>query len=122
MEDRKLFRRGMVGTSVAAVCCFTPVLVIAFGFAGLSAFVGWLDYGLFPMLFVSMGFVGYALYLLSGTRGPSPNILIALLVITFSVGLILLEFKYALRISIAAAALLALYAGYLRWGAGPSAA
>ena len=96
------------------LCCFTPVLVILLGFVGLSAIIGGLDYVLFPMLFASLGLVSYALYLRSGNRGPSPKIVIIMLVIALSAILIWLEFRYALRISIAATALVVAYGYYLR--------
>ena len=114
MNDQKLMRAGVIGTLVAALCCFTPVLVVLFGFAGLSAYIGGLDYGLFPLLFASMGMLAYALYLRSGRPGPSPKFWIVLLVIGISLLLFWLQFRYALRISIAAALMVALYAGYLR--------
>ncbi len=114
MNDRKLIRAGSWGTAIAAVCCFTPALVVLFGFAGLSAFVGWLDYGLFPMLFASMGVVAYALYLRFGRKGPSPTVPIVVAVVALSALLFWLEFRYALRISVAAAIAIAAYAYYLR--------
>lgn len=51
----------MIGTVIAALCCFTPVLVILFGVVGLSAAVGYLDYVLFPALFIFAGITVYAL-------------------------------------------------------------
>ena len=113
-NDKKLLRNGYIGTTIAAICCFTPALVVLFGFAGLSAFVGWLDYGLFPMLFASMGVVAYALYLRSGRKGPSPTVVIVAATVALSALLFWLEFRYALRISIAAAVAVAAYAYYLR--------
>ena len=104
----------MVGTVIAALCCFTPVLVVLLGFAGLSAMIGGLDYALFPMLFSSLGVVGYALYLRSGNTGPSPKTIIIVLVIAVSAILFWLEFRYALRISILAAVMVALYGFYLQ--------
>lgn len=114
MNDRKLLRAGSIGTVIAAICCFTPVLVIFVGFAGLSAIVGWLDYGLFPILFASMGLVAFALYLRSGRKGLSPTPVIVVAVVALSALLFWLEFRYALRISIAAALAVAAYAYYLR--------
>ena len=35
--NKKLLTTGITGTVVAALCCFTPVLVILFGAIGLSA-------------------------------------------------------------------------------------
>jgi mercuric ion transport protein len=62
MTDKGLICTGAAGSVIAAICCFTPVLVIAFGVIGLSAWVGWLDYVLFPMLAFFLGLTGYALY------------------------------------------------------------
>ncbi len=55
MDDRKLIATGAIGTVIAALCCFTPVLVLLLGALGLSAWAGWLDYVLFPALFVFLG-------------------------------------------------------------------
>ncbi len=113
-KDNKLLGTGSVGAAIAAICCFTPALVLLVGFAGLSAFIGWLDYGLFPMLFASMGLVAYALYLRSGRKGSSPTVVIVATTVALSALLFWLEFRYALRISIAAALAVAAYAYYLR--------
>ncbi|MFQ5551243.1 MAG: mercury resistance system transport protein MerF [Gemmatimonadales bacterium] len=61
MTNRNLLRTGIIGTVVAAICCFTPVLVILVTAVGLSAIVGWLDYVLFPALAVFIGITIYAL-------------------------------------------------------------
>ena len=113
-KDKKMLRTGSIGVAIAAICCFTPALVVLVGFAGLSAIVGWLDYGLFPILFASMGLVAYALYLRSGRKGPSPTAVIVVVVVGLSALLFWLDFNYALRISIAAAVAVAAYAYYLR--------
>ena len=114
MKNNKLLGTGIVGTVIAAICCFTPALVVLVGFIGLSAIVGWLDYGLFPILFASMGLVAYALHLRSGRKGPTPTVPIVAAVVVLSALLFWLEFGYALRISIAAALAVAAYAYYLR--------
>ncbi len=114
MNDRRILRTGIIGTVIAAICCFTPALVVLVGFAGLSAVVGWLDYGVVPILFASMGRVAYALHLRSGRKGPSPNMVIVAAVVAFSALLFWLEFRYALRISVAAAVAVAAYTYYLR--------
>ncbi len=113
-KDKKMLRTGSIGVAIAAICCFTPALVVLVGFVGLSAIVGWLDYGLFPILFASMGLVAYALYLRSGRKGPSPTAVIVVVVVGLSALLFWLDFIYALRISIAAAVAVAAYAYYLR--------
>ncbi len=60
MRDR-LLRIGVVGTVVAALCCFTPVLVVLLAVVGLSALVGWLDYVLLPVMAVFAALTIYAL-------------------------------------------------------------
>ncbi|MDH3670121.1 MAG: mercury resistance system transport protein MerF [Gammaproteobacteria bacterium] len=60
MKNQTLFRTGMVGAVVAAVCCFTPALVILLGAVGLSAALAWLDYVLFPALALFVGITIYA--------------------------------------------------------------
>ena len=62
MTDRSLLRFGIAGTVIAAVCCFTPVLVLLLAAIGFSAAVGWLDYVLFPALFFFLGLTGFALW------------------------------------------------------------
>lgn len=62
MKDKTLLGTGIVGTVIAALCCFTPVLVIAFGAAGLSAWLGYADYVLFPALAFFVALTAYALY------------------------------------------------------------
>ncbi len=62
MNERKLLGVGIVGTVVAALCCFTPLLVVLLGAVGLSAALGWLDYVLLPALAFFIGLTTYALY------------------------------------------------------------
>ncbi|MHA1151663.1 MAG: mercury resistance system transport protein MerF [Alphaproteobacteria bacterium] len=62
MNDKNLLRTGIVGSAIVALCCVTPILVIALGALGFAAIVGWLDLVLFPMLAVFLGLTGYALY------------------------------------------------------------
>ena len=62
MNDRKLLKVGIIGTVVAALCCFTPILVILLGVVGLSALVGWLDVVLLSALALFVGITVYALW------------------------------------------------------------
>ena len=52
MNDKKLLRGGVIGSVIAAICCFTPFLVVVFAGLGISAWMGWwLDYFLlYPAL------------------------------------------------------------------------
>ena len=60
MNDKTLLGAGIIGTVIAALCCFTPVLVILLGVVGLSAWVGWLDHVLLPALVFFIGLTIYA--------------------------------------------------------------
>ncbi len=62
MDNNRLLGTGIVGTALAAVCCFTPALVVLLGAVGLSAWLGWLDYVLFPALGAFGLLTVYALY------------------------------------------------------------
>jgi len=61
MNNKTLLKTGIAGTVIAALCCFTPVLVVLLGVVGLSAWLGWLDYVLMPALLVFVGITIYAL-------------------------------------------------------------
>jgi len=113
-KDRRMMRTGIVGAALAAVCCFTPLLVVLAGGLGLSAALGYVDYMLFPMLFAFLGVTAQALYLRFGRVGPSPKPIIVVVVIALSALIIWLEFRYAIRLTIAAVAAVALYGAYLR--------
>ena len=62
MNNNKLLATGLIGTAIAALCCFTPVLVILLGMVGLSAIVGYLDYVLLPALGIFVLITIYALW------------------------------------------------------------
>ena len=70
MEDRKLLGIGALGAVVAALCCFSPLLVGLLAAVGLSAAVGWLDYVLLPALVVFTGIGGYALVRRRRSKAP----------------------------------------------------
>ncbi|WP_373085293.1 mercury resistance system transport protein MerF [Sneathiella sp.] len=65
MKDKNLLKIGIVGTVIAALCCFTPLLVILVSAVGLSAFLGMLDIVLLPALAIFIGITGYALWKLN---------------------------------------------------------
>jgi mercuric ion transport protein len=63
MKDNKLLGIGIGGAIVAAVCCFTPLLVIGLTSVGLAAWAssGWLDFVLLGSLCIFLLIAGYAL-------------------------------------------------------------
>jgi len=62
MTDKDLLRFGIIGTVIAAICCFTPILVILLVTVGLSGVLGWVDFVLVPALLIFMGITAYALW------------------------------------------------------------
>tara|TARA_R110000868_G_scaffold245438_2_gene501952 strand:+ start:136 stop:384 length:249 start_codon:yes stop_codon:yes gene_type:complete len=62
MKDATILKTGIVGTVIAAICCAPPVLVIALGALGLSAWVSGLDYVLLPALTIFLGLTAYGLW------------------------------------------------------------
>lgn len=47
---RAILITGAAGLGVTTVCCFTPLLVLALGAAGLAGSIAWLDYALIPAM------------------------------------------------------------------------
>lgn len=66
MDDRAtnagLLKAGIIGATITALCCFTPVLAVLLGIVGLSAVLGWIDYVLFPALAFFIGLTIYAVW------------------------------------------------------------
>ena len=62
MKKNTLLKAGIVGTVIAALCCFTPILVVLLGAVGLSALVGYLDLVLLPALAIFVVITLYALW------------------------------------------------------------
>jgi mercuric ion transport protein len=60
MTDKGLLCTGAAGSVIAAICCFTPALVVLLGAVGLSAWLAWLDYVLLPALILFLGLTAFA--------------------------------------------------------------
>ena len=73
MNNQTLLRIGIIGSVTAALCCFTTVLVSLLAVVGLSAAVGWLDYVLFPALFMFIGITIYAVHRRRKTATEADN-------------------------------------------------
>jgi mercuric ion transport protein len=61
MKEKRLLFVGLAGTIVAALCCFTPILVALLAAVGLSAATGYLDHVLLPAAVIFAGITVYAL-------------------------------------------------------------
>ena len=57
-QANRLLKSGLGGALFAALCCFTPLLVVVLAGAGLSAVTGWLDYVLLSVLIIVLEFRG----------------------------------------------------------------
>jgi mercuric ion transport protein len=62
MKDATILKTGIIGSAIAAICCATPILVIALGAIGLSAWLGWIDYILIPTLALFLAITVYGLW------------------------------------------------------------
>ncbi len=62
MQKNTLLKVGVAGSLLAALCCFTPLLVVLLGVLGLATWVGYLDVVLLPILFLFLGLTIYALF------------------------------------------------------------
>ncbi len=62
MKDTTILKTGIIGSVIAAICCATPILVIALGALGLSAWLGWVDYVLIPALVLFLAIIAYGLW------------------------------------------------------------
>lgn len=59
---KAMFRTGIIGAIITALCCVTPLLPWVLGGVGLSGLLNVLyrDAVLFPLLFLFIGMAGYA--------------------------------------------------------------
>ena len=57
----RFFKWSLAATVVTAVCYFTPLLMWLLAGLGLSAYLGWLDYVLLPLLgiFAAVTLIAY---------------------------------------------------------------
>ncbi len=62
MNDGSLIACGAAGGVLAAICCVTPLVAITLGALGLSAWLGWADYVLIPLLAVCLAMLGIGFY------------------------------------------------------------
>ena len=72
-RDQKLLCAGIGGSVIAAICCFTPLLVVLFGILGLSWAVGYLDYVLLPALALFLVLTVYAVWRPARNRALADN-------------------------------------------------
>lgn len=62
MKDETLVKVGIIGAVLAAICCFTPLLVIGLGALGLSAWLVHADFVLLPALALFLGLAAFGFW------------------------------------------------------------
>ncbi|MDG2268848.1 MAG: mercury resistance system transport protein MerF [Alphaproteobacteria bacterium] len=62
MTSKPCLTIGIWGSVIAAVCFFTPILVVVLSALGLSGLIGVLDYVLLPTLAIFLAITGLALW------------------------------------------------------------
>lgn len=72
-RDQKLLYTGAGGSVIAAICCFTPALVILFAAIGLSWAVGYLDYVLLPALAAFLALTVHAAWRIARSRATGAD-------------------------------------------------
>jgi mercuric ion transport protein len=60
MNNKSLFRIGIIGTALAALCCFTPVLVVVLTTLGMASLIPRLDPILIPVMVSFAAFTFWA--------------------------------------------------------------
>ena len=71
MNNRALLGAGIAGSLIAAICCFTPVLVVGLGAVGLTAWLAWADVVLLPALAIFIGLAVYGLIQVTKSRNTA---------------------------------------------------
>lgn len=72
MKKKTLLRTGAVGSVVAALCCFTPLLVWPLTAVGLAAATRYLDYVLLPALAFFLALTAYAVLIKKDDEKDAP--------------------------------------------------
>jgi len=62
MKNSTLLKTGIIGTAIAALCCFTPLLLVLFSAVGLATWIGHLDAVLMPALIFFLVLTAYAFF------------------------------------------------------------
>lgn len=64
-SGNRLIAAGVIGGGIAAICCFTPALVLLLSALGLAALTGYLDYVLLPAILICCGITAYGCWVRS---------------------------------------------------------
>ncbi len=62
MKEGKSLRIGVLGASLSALVCFTPLVITALGLVGLSSWFTWIDSAFHGILAICLAIAGFAAY------------------------------------------------------------
>jgi len=62
IKYNKYTKAGFWTALVAGICCFTPLLVWGFAFAGLAAYTAMIDYVILPIFFIGLAVFFFGFY------------------------------------------------------------
>ncbi|MDZ7720536.1 MAG: mercury resistance system transport protein MerF [Balneolaceae bacterium] len=62
IKRNKYTKAGFWSALIAGVCCFTPLLVWGFAFAGIAAYTAYIDFVILPIFFVGLAVFAFGYY------------------------------------------------------------
>lgn len=62
IKHNKYTKAGFWTALVAGICCFTPLLVWGFAFAGLAAFTAYIDFVILPVFFIGLAVFSFGYF------------------------------------------------------------
>ncbi len=68
MKEGVSLRIGVLGASLSALPCLTPLVITALGLAGLSSWFTWVDSAFHGIFAICLGVAGFAAYRIWRTR------------------------------------------------------
>jgi len=73
MNDRSQIATGVIGAILVALCCATPLLLVALGSASLTAWLANAYYVVVPAVLILLGLVAFLLYRRWAMDGSNPT-------------------------------------------------
>ncbi len=62
IEYNKYTKAGFWAALVAGLCCFTPLLIWGFAFAGIAAYTAYIDLVILPIFFIGLAIFSFGYY------------------------------------------------------------
>lgn len=62
IKQNKYTKAGFWTALIAGICCFTPLLVWGFAFAGIAAYTAYIDFVILPIFFAGLAIFAFGFY------------------------------------------------------------